>query len=89
MIHYQLCCSADHGFDGWFKDSASFDKQARRGLVECPTCGATDVRRALMAPSVGRKSNAVSTPVAKRPDSTVAVAKDHLPDQARAMLQKS
>ena len=21
MIHYQLRCSQEHGFDGWFKDS--------------------------------------------------------------------
>jgi hypothetical protein len=87
MIHYQLCCSADHGFDGWFNDSAGFDKQVRMGLVECPTCGVSDVRRALMAPAVGRRSKPAQA-VAKRSDRTVAVAKDHLPDQVRAMLQK-
>lgn len=89
MIHYQLRCSADHAFDGWFNDSASFDMQVRKGLVECPICGVADVQRALMAPFVGRKSNAVATvPAAKRPERTVAVAKDQLPDQTRAMLQK-
>ena len=24
MIHYDLRCSQDHAFDGWFKDSAAF-----------------------------------------------------------------
>jgi len=55
MIHYQLLCDEDHEFDGWFNDSASFEKQAKRGLVECPTCGATKVRRAMMAPAVATR----------------------------------
>lgn len=52
MIHYQLRCEQDHEFDGWFNDSTGFEKQAKRGLIECPTCGDTKVRRALMAPAV-------------------------------------
>jgi hypothetical protein len=55
MIHYQLRCGDDHAFDGWFRDSAAFDDQATRGLVECPSCGDVNVRRALMAPAVPRK----------------------------------
>ena len=53
MIHYTLRCDNGHEFDGWFKDSAAFDRQAKRGLVECPGCGATRVSRALMAPAIG------------------------------------
>ena len=63
MIHYQLRCGQAHGFDGWFKDSASFEKQAKRGLIECPECGGTNVERALMAPALGRRDVAVSAPV--------------------------
>jgi hypothetical protein len=55
MIHYQLRCGQSHGFDGWFKDSASFEKQAKRGLIECPECGGTDVERALMAPALAKR----------------------------------
>jgi hypothetical protein len=55
MIHYQLRCSADHGFDGWFVDSTGFEKQARAGLIACPRCGDVKVERALMAPAVPRK----------------------------------
>lgn len=62
MIHYQLRCAEDHEFDGWFKDSASFDAQAARGLLECPQCGDTGVARALMAPAVPRKRSAEPTP---------------------------
>jgi hypothetical protein len=55
MIHYQLRCGSAHGFDGWFRDSAAFEKQAAMGLIECPECGGTDVERALMAPAVARR----------------------------------
>ncbi len=54
MIHYQLRCTQDHGFDGWFRDSAAFDEQAGRGLLECPVCGDHAIERALMAPAVAR-----------------------------------
>ena len=54
MIHYQLRCSQDHGFDGWFKDSAAFEKGAAAGFVDCPVCGDTKVRRNLMAPAISK-----------------------------------
>ena len=59
MIHYQLRCSQDHEFDGWFKDSAAFDKLAGSGMVECPVCGDQTVNRALMAPAVASRAHAV------------------------------
>ncbi len=64
MIHYQLRCREGHEFDGWFKDSAAFEMQAQRRLVECPDCGGTEVERALMAPSLPKKGNRLPAPVA-------------------------
>ncbi|MGI9477672.1 MAG: DUF1178 family protein [Hyphomicrobiaceae bacterium] len=63
MIKYQLQCENDHDFAGWFKSSDAFDAQVKRKLVDCPTCGSTKVRKALMAPSVStsRKKTEVST----------------------------
>ncbi len=55
MIHYQLRCQAEHGFDGWFRDSAAFDAQAAAGLLCCPVCGGGQITRALMAPALGRR----------------------------------
>ena len=52
MIKYALICEARHEFESWFSDSQAFETQQRRGLVECPHCGATRVEKALMAPSV-------------------------------------
>jgi hypothetical protein len=57
MIHLALRCEHDHAFDGWFRNSEDFEKQKKRGLVACPSCGSSSVDKALMAPSVstGRK----------------------------------
>ena len=57
MIRYSLICDKEHEFDGWFASSEAFDKQVRRGLVECPACGSIKVGKALMTPGVPVKSN--------------------------------
>jgi len=54
MIRYSLICAKGHDFESWFQNSASFDKQAARGLVTCPVCGATKVEKAIMAPRLSR-----------------------------------
>ena len=59
MIHYELRCQADHGFDGWFRDSGAFEQQAKRGQISCPSCGSTSIQRALMAPRLSRSSRPV------------------------------
>ena len=61
MIHYQLRCNQGHEFDSWFKDSAGFERQAKLGLIECPSCGDVKVERALMAPHVPSKRRSVTT----------------------------
>jgi hypothetical protein len=55
-------CSAGHEFESWFKDSSGFDKQAKRGLVACPHCGATKVEKALMAPRLTRSGKGKAPP---------------------------
>ena len=50
MILYQIRCAEDHEFEAWFKDSKAYDRQAKRGQVECPVCGDTGVEKAPMAP---------------------------------------
>jgi hypothetical protein len=54
MIHYSLVCDAAHEFDGWFRDSATFDAQASSGVVVCPHCHSTNIAKAVMAPHVAR-----------------------------------
>lgn len=56
MINYSVKCSNDHQFDGWFKDSVTFDKQAKAKQIECPSCGDTKVSKAPMAPRISKSS---------------------------------
>ncbi len=57
MIRYALQCSQDHSFEAWFRDSEAFDQQSEAGQVACPTCGKTEVRKAVMAPAVRRSAS--------------------------------
>jgi hypothetical protein len=52
MIRYALACSKGHSFESWFQNSSAYDKQARRGLIECPVCGDAEVEKALMTPEL-------------------------------------
>jgi len=62
MILYELRCSADHRFEGWFRNSDAFETQREQHEIACPVCGDHAVDRALMAPAVGRKSNTLPDP---------------------------
>ena len=62
MIRYALICDHRHEFEIWFKDSADYGRQAKRGLVTCPACGSDKVEKAIMAPSLGRGSKKGSAP---------------------------
>jgi hypothetical protein len=93
MIHYDLRCSEDHAFDGWFKDSAAFERLAKRGLLECPHCGDVKVERALMRPAVSTRDTPprLPAPPTEQPQqptqAPAAVAGGRMPAHMRAMLQ--
>ena len=95
MIHYQLRCSQDHGFDGWFKDSAAFEKGAAAGFVDCPVCGDTAVRRDLMAPAIGKarapavaEQRAEVPAPAEPPQAPAVTTAGPLPAQLVSLLQR-
>ena len=62
MIRFSLICDQDHEFDAWFRSNDDFDRQKKRGFVDCPTCGSKKVGKALMAPAVstGRKKEKIA-----------------------------
>lgn len=103
MIHYTLRCTAPvhgavaHEFEGWFKDSAAFEKLLAAKLVECPACGDTGAGRALMAPAIPKKSRGrravpdtapeaspPAAPASAQPPATAGP----MPAQVRALLQR-
>jgi hypothetical protein len=62
LIRFSLICDHDHEFEAWFRSNDDFDRQKKRGFVDCPTCGSTKVQKALMAPAVstGRKQEKIA-----------------------------
>ena len=45
MIVYNLGCSNDHRFEGWFASASEYERQAQSKLVSCPLCGDMRVSR--------------------------------------------
>jgi hypothetical protein len=64
MIRYTLNCEQGHSFESWFQNSVAYDKQAKRGLVNCPVCGSAKVEKAIMAPRLARTNVAAEAPPA-------------------------
>ncbi len=62
MIKYSLVCEKEHDFEGWFGSSADYDKQRKRGFVECPHCGSKKISKALMAPRVAGTKKSTDGP---------------------------
>ncbi len=52
MIRFSLACDHGHEFEGWFRSNDDFDKQKKRGLIDCPDCGSHKIDKTLMAPAV-------------------------------------
>jgi len=63
VIRYSLICDHGHEFESWFASSAAYDKQAKRGLIDCPLCGSSKVEKAIMAPRLARKDKSTSIDV--------------------------
>ncbi len=58
MIVFNLSCKlCETSFEGWFENSKEFLNQKKRGLVTCPSCNSSKIKKALMAPNLSKKSN--------------------------------
>ena len=62
MIVFNLICfTCEYEFEGWFDNSSAFESQKKRKLVNCPNCESSKIRKTLVAPKVGKKSNSKKT----------------------------
>jgi len=61
MIVFDLACPRGHIFEGWFDSNESFEEQNINGLVRCPVCDDSDIRKAL-SPIAVRKSQPLALP---------------------------
>jgi hypothetical protein len=57
VIAYNLSCARGHEFEGWFKDSATYEQQEHDGSLVCPLCGDSKIRKAIMAPSLSKSDS--------------------------------
>ena len=58
MIVFNLNCSdCTSSFEGWFENTKDYNKQIKKGLLTCPSCNSTQIKKGLMAPNVSKKSN--------------------------------
>jgi len=62
MIVFDLTCENGHVFEAWFRDSTSFEKQKEQGLLQCPVCGSSTVKKTL-SPVNLKKAVAGDSPV--------------------------
>ena len=90
MILYQLKCSDGHEFEAWFKDSGTYEVQARDGEISCPFCGDVHVGKAPMAPSLV-KSRGEKATESQRPDTDLSKGSKTgaiLPDRSLSEIAK-
>lgn len=80
-----LRCAQDHAFEGWFAGEADFQDQLQRGVVQCPLCGDSEVRKVLSAPRINlgaRAQSPVETPGASRSNAERPASEDRTPKTA-------
>lgn len=54
MKVYNLACTLDHRFEGWFASEADALEQQTNGMLVCPVCDSQEIRRLLSAPRIGK-----------------------------------
>ena len=86
MIRYSLKCDRDHGFESWFKSADAFEVLKSAGHLSCPTCGSSEVVKAIMSPQV----SAAKKTGEHDPDKTHALSAPSGPvEEAIANLRKA
>ncbi|KPH09407.1 DUF1178 family protein [Rhizobium acidisoli] len=80
MIRYSLTCDNAHEFEGWFSESADFDRQIATGFLTCPVCHSAAVSKLLMAPSVS---------TARKKDERQTLAMDAMRQEALQKLKEA
>lgn len=60
MIVFELACTEEHRFEGWFASVEDFAHQEAVGMLACPLCGASGVRR---LPSAKVRTTSAAEPI--------------------------
>jgi len=54
MKVYNLSCSFDHRFEGWFSSEEDCLTQQASGMLACPLCNSTEITRMPSAPHIAK-----------------------------------
>ena len=57
MKVYNLACSLDHRFEGWFTSEEDYLAQTDKGILACPVCDSTEITRMPSAPHIAKSSS--------------------------------
>lgn len=73
MIVFDLKCSSEHRFEGWFDDSQDYETQKQKGFLTCPVCNDSAISRVPSAFAI--KSSSSARPPVSEVDALAAVGK--------------
>jgi hypothetical protein len=62
VIVYDLICTLEHKFEGWFPAGHDYLVQKENGLLECPVCGDRSVERVPSAARINKEVGASMQP---------------------------
>jgi hypothetical protein len=68
MIVYELACTNEHRFEGWFASAEDYARQQETSLLRCPLCDDAAIER---RPSANVQVGRAGVPVTERSDKTV------------------
>lgn len=88
MIVFNLTCSQEHQFDGWFRSAGDFDHQSASGLVECPICNDHAITKRLSAPRINTGAAEIHVPADKSAGKQEVMAATTMPGLQEHMLQQ-
>jgi hypothetical protein len=57
MIIFDLRCTNDHRFEGWFDNIDDLKTQLAQAKIACPYCGDIDIERVLSPVSIKKKTS--------------------------------
>jgi hypothetical protein len=90
MIVFELICSGQHRFEGWFASGDDFERQRLGGLLSCPVCSAGQVAKLPTAklgrsgedatpdPRAGEAHGRPAAPTAAQVAAAIATLIDHV-----------
>ena len=88
MIVFNLSCSQEHKFDGWFRTAEDFDRQAQADLVACPICGDNHVTKRLSAPRINSGAAEIIASGKKHQEPQEVMAASMMPSLQEHMLKQ-